>query len=159
VPDTFLPNFCLNTSWEKIVQKHPSIFYTCLSQFRFVMGAGAYPICHRVTHTLDGPSVHKTCTLTPRVDLEWLNNLTCMFLEYLERTCKLHTETPQPGFKPVTLSLWGDGANHHTYLHYSAFFLLPIVRMMHVNWEKSLKVTNSLSMSFAFFISSATTTW
>ena len=47
-------------------------------------------------------------------------NLTCMFLdggrklEYPERTCKLHTERPQPGVEPGTLLLWGDGANHHT---------------------------------------------
>ena len=53
-------------------------------------------------------------------------NLTCMFFDggrkpqypertherthaYTGRTCKLHTERPQPG-----VELWGDGANHHT---------------------------------------------
>ena len=33
---------------------------------------------------------------------------------YTGRTCKLHTGRPQPGVEPGTLSLWGDGANHHT---------------------------------------------
>jgi len=59
--------------------------------------------------------------------LETPINLTCMFLdsgrkpEYLERThaytgrtCKHHTERPQPGVEPGTLSLLGDGAKHHT---------------------------------------------
>jgi len=30
---------------------------------------------------------------------------------YTWKTCKLHTEKPQPGFKPGTLLLWGDGAS------------------------------------------------
>jgi len=33
---------------------------------------------------------------------------------YTGRTCKLHTERPQPGIEPGTLLLLGDGANHHT---------------------------------------------
>jgi len=33
---------------------------------------------------------------------------------YMEKTCKLHTERPQPGFKSGTHLLWSDGANHHT---------------------------------------------
>jgi len=34
---------------------------------------------------------------------------------YMERTCKLHTERPswEMNLEPGTLSLWGDGANHH----------------------------------------------
>ena len=66
-------------------------------------------------------------TLT-RTILESLINLTCMFLDgrrkpeyperthaYTGRTCKLHTERSQSGVEPVTLSLWSDGANHHTF--------------------------------------------
>jgi len=30
------------------------------------------------------------------------------------RTCRLLTETPQLGLEPGTLSLPGDGADHHT---------------------------------------------
>ena len=68
-----------------------------------------------------------TITLTPWDNLESPVNLTCMFLDggrkpeyperthaYTGRTCKLHTERPQVGVEPGTLSLWGDGANHHT---------------------------------------------
>jgi len=33
---------------------------------------------------------------------------------YTGRTCKLHTEKPQLGVEPGTLSLCGDAANHHT---------------------------------------------
>jgi len=56
--------------------------------------------------------------LTPKENLESPINLTCMLLdsgrkpEYLERThaytgrtCKLHTERPQVGIEPGTLSL------------------------------------------------------
>ena len=66
-----------------------------------------------------------TLTLSPRVYLESPINLSCMFwgvgreTEYSERThaytgrtCKLHTERPQPGFEPGTLLLWGDSAHH-----------------------------------------------
>jgi len=66
-------------------------------------------------------------TFTPRVNLKSPIKLTCMLLdygrkpEYLERTltytgrtCKLHTERPQPRFEPGTLLLWGDSANQNT---------------------------------------------
>ena len=66
-------------------------------------------------------------TLTPKDNSETPINLTCMFLEggreplneearvpQREPTHKLHTERSQVGIEPGTLSLWGDGANHHT---------------------------------------------
>jgi len=33
---------------------------------------------------------------------------------YTERTCKLHTERPQPGIEPGTLLLLADGADHRS---------------------------------------------
>ena len=76
-------------------------------------------------YTLDRSPVHHrdtqphTLTLTPKDNfLETPINLTCMFLDsgrkpeyperthaYTGRTCKLHTERPQPGVEPGTLSL------------------------------------------------------
>jgi len=50
-------------------------------------------------------------TLTPKDNLETPVNLTCMFLdggrkpENPERTHRLHTERPQAGIEPGTLSL------------------------------------------------------
>ena len=60
-----------------------------------------------------------TLTLTPKDNLKSPINLTCMFfwtvggsqrtrrepLAYTRRTCKLHTERPQPGDEPGTLLL------------------------------------------------------
>jgi len=74
--------------------------------------------CQRGTATLRHRD-KQSYTLTPKVNLETLSNLTGMFLgffgkkqEYLERnhtymgrTCKLHTERPQPGFEQGTLLL------------------------------------------------------
>ena len=70
---------------------------------------------HTCSHSLQG------------TNLETPINLTFMFLDggkkpeyperthaYTGRTCKLHTERPQLGVEPETLSLWGNGANHHT---------------------------------------------
>ena len=102
------------------IVRHSSISYTSLIQFR---ASGAHPGCHWVK----GQSSKETnetrpLTLTPRVSLESAVNLTGMFLEggrkpeYLVRargrTCKLHTERTQIGFKSGTLLLWGS-ANHH----------------------------------------------
>jgi len=80
--------------------------------------------------SITGPHRDKqphTLTLTLKDNLESPINLTCMFLDggrkpeypertlaYTGRTCKLHTERPQPGVEPGTFLLWGDGANHHT---------------------------------------------
>ena len=81
--------------------------------------------------SITGPHRGKQpCTLTPRYNFRMTNepNMHVFFNsgrkpEFLERThacmgrtCKLHTERPQPGFKPATFMLWGDGANHHTTL-------------------------------------------
>ena len=59
-----------------------------------------------------------TLTFTPKDNLESPINLTCMFLDsgrkpeyperthaYTGRTCKLHTERPQAGIDPGTLSV------------------------------------------------------
>ena len=103
---------------------HPSIFCTCLIRRSGRGGAGAYPSCHWVT--LDRSLVHHratqrqttTDTLTPKDNLESPVNLTCMLLDsgrkpenperthaYTGRTCRLHTERPQVGVEPGTLSL------------------------------------------------------
>jgi len=71
--------------------------------------------------SITGPHRDKqphTLTLTPKDNLESPVNLTCMFLDggrkpeyperthaYTGRTCKLHTERPQPGVEPGTLFL------------------------------------------------------
>jgi len=122
--------------WKKLKEHHPSIFYTRLICRSGRGGAGAYPSSQEAGYTLDRSPVHHrttqrqttthTLTLTPKDNfLESPINLTCMFLDgggkpeyperthaYTGRTCKLHTERPQ--LEPGTLSLWGDGANHHT---------------------------------------------
>jgi len=84
---------------------HPSIFYTCLIQFRVAGGAGAYPSGHWVRGGVHpglvaSPSQGHTETNethnNARSLLESPMNLTCMFLdggkkqEYPERT---HTYT------------------------------------------------------------------
>jgi len=95
-------------------------------------GAGAYPSCHWARggvhpgqlaspsqgHIETNETQPCTLTLTPKDNLESPINLTCMFLDggrkleyperthaYTGRTCKLHTERPQVGVKPGTLSL------------------------------------------------------
>ena len=75
------------------------------------------PVHHRATQRQTRQTTTHMLTLTPKDNLETPINLTCMFLdggkpEYPERThtytgktCKLHTERPQLGVKPGTLSL------------------------------------------------------
>jgi len=73
------------------------------------------PVHHRATQR---QTTTHTLTLTPKDNLESPINLTCMFLDsgrkldyperthtYTGRTCKLHTERPQAGIEPGTLSL------------------------------------------------------
>ena len=73
------------------------------------------PVHHRATEK-QTDTQPCTLTLTPRDNLESPINRTCIILDgrrmpdYLEkthtstgRTCKLHTERPQPGFVPGTL--------------------------------------------------------
>jgi len=117
---------------------HPSIFYTRLILRSGRGGAGAYPSGHwarggvhpgQVASPSQGHTEtnetnnHTHAHSLLRTILESPINLTCMFLDggrkpeyperthgYTGRTCKLHTERPQLGVEPGTLSLWG----HHT---------------------------------------------
>jgi len=114
---------------------HPSIFYTPLIRWSVHRGAGAYRSSHRVRGgehpgQIASPSQRQRTTHTHsllRTILETPINLTCMFLDsgrepeypertntYTGRTCKLHTERPQPGVEPGTLWLQGNGVNRHT---------------------------------------------
>ena len=112
---------------------HPSIFYTVnpsvglrggwsLSQQSSGKSRGTpWTGCQSIIGPHRDKQPH---TLTPKVNLETPINLTCIFLDdgrkleyperYTGRTCKLHTERPQLGVEPGTLSLWGNSANHHT---------------------------------------------
>jgi len=108
---------------------------TILIQFRVAGGLKPIPevIRQEAGFTLDRSPVHHRATqrqTTTHAHTHSLGqilklpiNLTCMFLgdgrkpeyperthAYTERTCKLHTERPQPG----TLLPWDDGVNHHT---------------------------------------------
>jgi len=116
------------------VCKIPSIhFLYPLNPTQVHGGAGAYPSCQcderqgtpwTRRQSIIGPHRDKrpfTLTLTQRVKLGSPINLTSIFFwtvggrrstrrethTYTRRTCKLHTERLQPGFKPGTLLLGG----------------------------------------------------
>ena len=127
--DTHLPMCACHTVWCLL----PSIHFVYLLN----LSRGGWSLFLRSSGTpwtgrqaITGPHSDKrdkhTLTLTPKDKIvETPINLT--FLDggrksedperthtYTWRTCKLHTERPQPGVEPGTLLLWGNGANHHT---------------------------------------------
>ena len=98
-------------------------------------------------------------TLTPWDNLESPIILTCMFLDsgrkleypqrthaYTGRTCKPHRKAP-----PGTLSLWGDGANHHSTVqpHGEATTTFSYCALTSIKFKLPTQCPTSYSLSLA----------
>ena len=101
-----------------------------------------------------------------RTILETPINPTCMLLDggrkpeyperthaYTGRTCKLHTERPQVGVGPGTLSLWGVGDNHHTTVQPYLFIYWSWPNMEFVVFASLLPGCHLTSMATCTFMS------